>query len=159
VQRNSAFLNGRDVVSDDAIQLLADALWENPTQVKTVERACTKVSNPIAEKALQLLYGNPDDKDDPGLEGMASRIRDAKGLALDTKGSIASELNGKIKIIVREINDARQQCIPAGHGTTKSDEVADRLNAVRRSIFVGLLDMDAKESSQRSPQRSAARRL
>jgi MoxR-like ATPase len=129
----SAFLQGRDQVEEDDIQVLRYALWDTPVQVQQVERATLSVANPAAEAAMALL----DD-----IEEIARGIRDVKGQSSEARGAYGTEANGKLKLILTDLQQKRQEMIAAGRSTTKLDEVADKLAAVKRSLYVDLLDMD-----------------
>jgi MoxR-like ATPase len=128
-----AFLQGRSQVEEDDIGVLRHALWDLPTQIQAVERATLSLSNPVAEAAMKLL----DD-----VEAIAAGIRDRKGQSIEARATYGSEVNGKVKVLLGELNQKRQECIAAGRSVTKLDEVADRITAVRRSIYIDLLDMD-----------------
>lgn len=129
----SAFFNGRSQVEDDDLHVLRYALWDGPEQITPVERMTLSLSNPVAEKCLGLL----DDA-----EKIAAGIRDRKGQSLEARAGYGTEANGKLKVLVSEVAQLRQECLAAGRSTTKVDEVADRLAAVRRSVYVDCLDMD-----------------
>lgn len=129
----SAFFNGRSQVEDDDLHVLRYALWDGPEQITPVERMTLSLSNPVAEKCLGLL----DDA-----EKIAGGIRDRKGQSLEARAGYGTEANGKLKVLVSEIAKLRQECLAAGRSTTKVDEVADRVAAVRRSVYVDCLDMD-----------------
>lgn len=129
----SAFFNGRSQVEDDDLHVLRYALWDGPEQIQPVERMTLSLSNPVAEKCLALL----DDA-----EKIATGIRDRKGQSLEARAAYGTEANGKLKVLVAEVAQLRQESLAAGRSTTKVDEVADRLAAVRRSVYVDCLDMD-----------------
>lgn len=129
----SAFFHGRSQVEDDDLHVLRYALWDNPTQINGVERMCLSLSNPVAEKCLEIL---------DGAEDISRGIRDRKGQAIESRAAYGTEANGKLKLLVSELAQLRQECIGAGRSTTKLDEVADKLAAVRRSVYVDCLDMD-----------------
>lgn len=129
----SAFLQGRTEVNEDDIHVLRYALWDVPTQIVPVERMCLSLTNPVAEKCVRIL----DDA-----EAISREIRDRKGQALDSRAAYGTEANGKVKILLSELAQLRQECVAAGRSTNKIDEVADKLSAVRRSIYVDCLDMD-----------------
>lgn len=129
----SAFYHGRTQVDEDDIHVLRYALWDVPAQINTVERMCLSLSNPVAEKCLGIL---------DGAEDIGRGIRDRKGQALESRAAYGTEANGKIKVLVSELSQLRQECTAAGRSTTKLDEVADKLAAVRRSVYVDCLDMD-----------------
>ena len=46
----------------------------------------------------------------------------------------------EFRIVTHE--ELKQDSLAAGRSTTKIDEVLDRLQAVRRSVYVDCLDMD-----------------
>jgi MoxR-like ATPase len=129
----SAFFNGRSQVEDDDLHVLRYALWDGPEQIVPVERMTLSLSNPVAEKCLSLL----DDA-----EQIAAGIRDRKGQSLEARAAYGTEANGKLKVLVSEIAALKQESLAAGRSTTKVDEVADRVAAVRRSVYVDCLDMD-----------------
>lgn len=129
----SAFFNGRSQVEDDDLHVLRYALWDGPEQITPVERMTLSLSNPVAEKCLSLL----DDA-----EQIAAGIRDRKGQSLEARAAYGTEANGKLKVLVSEISKLKQESLAAGRSTTKVDEVADRVAAVRRSVYVDCLDMD-----------------
>lgn len=131
--QSSAFFNGRSQVEDDDLHVLRYALWDGPEQIVPVERMTLSLSNPVAEKCLSLL----DDA-----EQIAAGIRDRKGQSLEARAAYGTEANGKLKVLVSEIAALKQESLAAGRSTTKVDEVADRVAAVRRSVYVDCLDMD-----------------
>jgi MoxR-like ATPase len=129
----SAFKHGRTQVDEDDIHVCRYALWDVPTQISAVERMCLSLSNPVAEKCMGIL----DD-----VEGLSRGIRERKGQSLESKAAYGTEANGKLKILISDLAQLRQECTKAGRSTSKLDEVADRIAAVRRSIYVELLEMD-----------------
>lgn len=129
----SAFYHGRTQADEDDVHVLRYALWDVPTQINAVERLCLSLSNPVAEKCLAIM---------DGAEDISRGIRERKGQSLESRAAYGTEANGKIKVLVSELAQLRQECTAAGRSTNKLDEVADRLNAVRRSVYVDCLDMD-----------------
>lgn len=129
----SAFINGRTEVSTDDVQVLRHCLWDMPNQIAKIERMTLSVSNPIAEKALGLLEK---------AEEIAGEIRDSKGLAADKTAAKATELSGRLKNISEDLGKVRQEALTTGASTTKLDEVSDRLNAIKRSVYSDLMNFD-----------------
>lgn len=129
----NAFLNGRTETNEDDVHILHYALWDVPSQITTVKRIALSLSNPIAEKCLGLM----DD-----IEAISGEIRNRKGQAVETKATFGTEVMGKIKTLTAELSQIRQECISAGRSVNTVDEVADRLVAVRRSVYVDLMGMD-----------------
>lgn len=131
--RASAFLQGRNQVEEDDLQVLRYALWDTPQQVTAVERATLSIANPAAKAAMSLL----DD-----IEEIARGIRDLKGQSSESRAAYGTEASGKLKLILTDLQQKRQEMIAAGRSVTKLDEVNDKLAAVKRSLYVDLLDMD-----------------
>lgn len=131
--QSSAFMNGRSEASVDDIQVLRHSLWDMPNQISKVERLSLSVSNPIAEKALGLLEK---------AEEIAGEIRDSKGLAADKTAAKATELSGRLKNISEDLGKVRQEALASGASVTKLDEVSDRLNAIKRSVYSDLMNFD-----------------
>lgn len=129
----SAFFNGRSQVEDDDLHVLRFALWDGPEQIGPVERATLSLSNPVAEKCLAIL----DDA-----EAISAGIRDRRGQSLEKRAGYGTESNGKLKVLVSQAKQLEQECLAAGRSATKVNEVMDRLQAVRRSIYVDCLEMD-----------------
>lgn len=130
----SAFMQGRDEVNVDDIQVLRYALWDTPSQIQKVERMTLSVSNPLAEQALSLLEI---------AEEIAQESRRSKGLANDKKAGIGVALNGRLKILSTDLGNVRQKALTQGMSTTKLDEVSDRVAAIKSEIRMELLGIDA----------------
>jgi MoxR-like ATPase len=129
----AAFMQGRDEVTVDDIQVLRYALWDTPTQIQKVERMTLKVSNPLAEKALELLEI---------AEEIAKESRSAKGLANDKKAGTGVALNGRLKVLSADLGAIRQKALTQGMSTTKLDEVSDRVASIKSEIRMELLGID-----------------
>lgn len=129
----SAFFHGRTTVNDDDIHVLRYALWDEPGQITAVERKCLSLSNPVAEKCLEI-----QDR----IDEIAAGVRDRKGESLEKRSAYATEVNGKVKVLSTELGKLRQECLAANRSVNRIEEVSDRVNAVRRSIYVDLMDMD-----------------
>lgn len=130
----SAFMQGRDEVTVDDIQVLRYSLWDIPSQIQKVERMTLSVSNPLAEQALSLLEI---------AEAIALESRKSKGLASDKKAPIGVDLNGRLKTLSADLGAVRQKALTQGASTTKLDEVADRVAAIKSEVRMDLLGFDA----------------
>jgi MoxR-like ATPase len=129
----SAFMHGRSEATTDDIEVLRHSLWETPTQISQVERMTLSVSNPIAEKALGILER---------AEEVAQEVRDSKGLALDKRASIGTELHGRLRSVSEDLGRVRQEALSAGASVTKLDEVAARVSGIKASILEDLMGLD-----------------
>lgn len=133
VLQASAFLAGRNEVTVDDIETLHFTLWDTPSQIKEVARLTLGVSNPIAEKAMVI---------QEKAEEIAKTVRDSVGLAMNTKGSLSTELSGKLNQLVAEVTRIRQDALAAGASVTKIEEVSARLQNIKAAIYTDLLGLD-----------------
>lgn len=133
VLQASAFLAGRDHVLDDDIQQLRYTLWDTPEHIEPVERLTLTVSNPEAEKILQLL---------DGADELMAGIAEKRGKSSESLAQYGAEINKKLKLLRSELAQMRQDAIVAGRGLTKLDEADSRLKTVHRAIYIECLGMD-----------------
>jgi MoxR-like ATPase len=136
----SAFMAGRSEATTDDIQVLRHSLWEIPTQIAQVERMTLSVSNPIAEKALGILEKAQE---------VAQEVRNSKGLALDKRAAIGTELHGRLKSCSEDLGRVRQEALSAGASVTKLDasvtkldEVSAQISGIKASILQDLMGLD-----------------
>jgi len=129
----SAFMAGRTEATTDDIQVLRHSLWETPTQISQVERMTLSVSNPIAEKALGILERAQE---------IAQEVRDSKGLALDKRAAIGTELHGRLRSCGEDLGRVRQEALSAGASVTKLDEVGAQISGIKASILQDLMGLD-----------------
>jgi MoxR-like ATPase len=129
----SAFMQGRDEVNVDDVQVLRYTLWDTPSQIQKVERMTLSVSNPLAAQALSLLEI---------AEEIAGEARQSMGLANEKKVGIGVALNGRLKILTTDLANVRQKALTQGMSTTKLDQVADRVAAIKSEIRMELLGID-----------------
>lgn len=128
-----AFMQGREQTDVDDLQVLRHALWDLPTQIKTVERLTIGISNPIAESALRL-------SDD--VEEIAQGLRNLKGQSRTTIAEYCVEATAKLKRISVDLNAKKQECISSGKSVGKLEEVSDRIYAVKRMLYTDGLGME-----------------
>jgi MoxR-like ATPase len=129
----SAFMAGRTEANTDDIQVLRHSLWETPIQIAQVERMTLSVSNPIAEKALGILERAQE---------IAQEVRNSKGLALDKRAAIGTELHGRLRSAGEDLGRIRQEALSAGASVTKLDEVAAQISGIKASILQDLMGLD-----------------
>jgi MoxR-like ATPase len=93
----SAWLGGRQQASDDDLQILMHALWDDPKQVTEIKQIILETANPLDTKAqdfydqalevYELAMKLPDDDPNKSLKG--------------------AEANGKLKKIIKDLNALR----------------------------------------------------
>lgn len=134
VLQSQAFMAGRTAVEEDDLYALRYTLWDSPEHISTVERLTLGISNPTAEKMLEIL-----DKAEEISQGVAAR----RGQALEARAQYGAEVITKVKMLMADLGKLRQDSIAAGRSTTKLDEAAERVDQVKRLIYVECLDMPA----------------
>lgn len=131
--RAAAFYAGRDTVVEDDVQVLRYALWDGPEQKSTVERTTLQVANPLAEKLMTIT---------DELEEFARRIRAQKGKSTAERANVGVEINGKLQILVREIESVATELSNLGRTNTAVIEVNDRLKTIKKQVLSDLLGVD-----------------
>lgn len=129
----SAWLEGRDEVSTDDLQVLRFALWEDPTQINQVERLTLSLSNPLAEAALSLKEKAED---------IDREAREGKGLSAKERATLGVQLNGNLKVLASEFTQLRTKAVASGASVAKIDEVGDYVAAVKRRVLCDILGID-----------------
>lgn len=139
VMQANAWLDDRDYLLDDDVDVLKYTLWESPEQIPTIARIVLTASNPVAEKVMQLL-----DAADEIVTGVMSR----KGQSLESRARYGAEAHGKLKTLDASLGELRQEALKNGRSTQKLDEAADRLKQVKTTVYVECLDMDPAQAAQ-----------
>lgn len=107
ILRANAFLEGRDVVFEEDLSALRFVLWETLPHVEKIERLTASMSNPHAEKVLNL---NQQIRD--LVEGMATR----KEKSTPERSEYAKEVDPKLQLIRDELvklyGEANGRAIP-----------------------------------------------
>lgn len=132
----NAFLAGRTEVMAEDVEVLRHALWTTPSEIPQVERLTLAVSNPIAEKALAVLEK---------AEEIAQEVRDSKGLALDKRARIGVDLGGRLKVLLVELDAMRATAVNSGASATKINEVYERVEGIKSSAYLDLLEIDTSK--------------
>lgn len=131
IMRASAFLDGRTEVTVDDIAVLRHMLWEDPTQIRAVERKTLSVSNPMAEEVLNL--------SEKVAEIRAEIQKMDPELAMDKRAALASQLAGNLKKLSREVGTLQQKAISTNHSTAAITKVAADLQKLQVDIYAEVL--------------------
>lgn len=140
VQAN-AWLDGRDQTLDDDVDVLKYTLWDSPEQIPLVARMTLQASNPMAEKIHKLL-----DAADELIAGVNQR----KGQSLESRARYGAEAYGKLKTLVSDLGQIRQEALQKGRSMQKIDEAAERLNQMQITVYVECLDMTPEQAKQQA---------
>ena len=132
----SAYLDGRDTVNDNDLDILRHVLWDTPAQRQTAEEAVLALVNPDAKDVFTLLQGISDVEAE--LDRRVKEDQSAEELSRWWHG----EAMQKMSMAKRKLRDMREGSLKAGRSTAKIDEARARHRAVWNRVMVEALDMD-----------------
>jgi len=122
-----ALMDGRQQVNEGDISVLQHCLWNQPTEIKTVQRIVLSIANPMENKAIELL-------------DQAQEIRDDAVKAAD--GAAGAEANSKLKKLVVAIDELMRQAQSQGAPTTKIVEVKNTIQSFNKEVVKVCLGLD-----------------
>lgn len=122
-----ALMDGRNQVNEGDISVLQHCLWNQPTEIKTVQRVVLSIANPMENKAIELL-------------DQAQEIRDDAVKAAD--GAAGAEANSKLKKLVVAIDELVKQAQSQGAPTTKIVEVKNTIQGLNKEVVKVCLGLD-----------------
>lgn len=122
-----ALLDGRDKVEVQDLAILQHCLWNDPSQIKTVQRIVLTIANPMENKAIELL-------------DQAAEIHSNAITAGD--GSAGAEANSKLKKLVIAIDELAEQAKQQGAPTAKIIEVKEKIQNFNKEVVKACLGLD-----------------
>jgi MoxR-like ATPase len=131
----SAFLDGRDEVSENDLAVLTAVLWDSTTERPAVEREVLQLVNPDAGEALDL--ADAIDELEAQLDSKAGQSRESL-----SEWAI-KEANGKLAKAGKRLEEMRRDAEAAGRSTATLDQVIARRRAVHARVMVEALGVDA----------------
>lgn len=136
LMRANAVIEDRDIVTQDDLALLRHALWIQPTQLKTVERAVLEMSNPNEREALELL----DQVEEIRTNAAALAASDSA-----TKSKQGVEAHTKLKKIGTRLEKLRSDAEKAGRSTTQVQRAAGACAATIQVVLKDILGINLGE--------------
>jgi len=134
-----AVLFGRDELEPEDLAVLARTMWEDPDEVRKVERAVAEIASPLDALALDAL--------DTVEEIYGNVMYDGSGkLIASPSATAAAEANAKLKDTLSEINAKIKQGKADGKDVSKLQVAADRCKAANKTICEAALGMEFDES-------------
>src|SRR5260221_8791027 len=131
----SAYLDGRDAVSETDLAILSSVLWDSPAQRPAIEREVLQLVNPNAKEALDLLAAATDLEAE--LDAKAGQSRES------LSAWAISEANKKLTRAGKRLAELRAESEAAGRSTATLDEAIARTRAVHGRVMVEALGIDA----------------
>jgi MoxR-like ATPase len=122
-----ALMESRNQVNETDLTILQHCFWSQPSEIKTVQRVVLSISNPMENKAIELL-------------DQATEIKDNAVQTAD--GSAGAEANSKLKKLVVAIDELIQQAQAQGAPTTKIVEVKEKIQGFNKEVVKICLGLD-----------------
>ncbi|OLT13319.1 ATPase [Actinomadura sp. CNU-125] len=131
----SAFLAGRTEADESDLAVLANVLWDSPTERPSVEREVLSLVNPDAGEALD--WSDAIDELEAQLDSKAGQSKDAL-----SEWAI-KEANKKLAKAGKRLEEMRKDALDSGRSTAALDRVIARRKAVHARVMVEALGVDA----------------
>ncbi|MEZ0076314.1 AAA family ATPase [Planotetraspora sp. GP83] len=129
-----AWLDGRDQISVNDLDILSHVLWTDPAERRTVEKEVLEVVNPDASKALDIL---------DGVEGMNAELDALKGTNTEDLAKWAAEASQKLAKAAKELQGLAAKSKAEGRSTAAVDDTLDRVRQIQARVMVDALGVDA----------------
>lgn len=137
----SAYLDGRDTVDDDDLQILQHVLWDVEAEIPTVTKKVMSLTSPITKEALTLQQQ---------LDEIVSGVVERKGKAKDERAAYGGEAQFKVSDIKGKIEKLTEKANREGRSTTRLDAVRDQIKTVKTMIFVECLNVPQDRAERMS---------
>lgn len=126
----NAVIEGRDALAGEDFEVLADVLWSEPNQRKTVQAKVMERANP------QL--GAAQDLADEAEEIHANALSAGEESATDA----GTEANKKLKSVQNRLLELRNEAAGAGRSSARIDELLTRVGAMNQEVLRKCLGME-----------------
>lgn len=127
IQAHALLMEGRNQVNETDLTILQHCFWAQPSEIKTVQRVVLSISNPMENKAIELL-------------DQATEIRDNAVQA--ATGSAGAEANSKLKKLGVAIDELIQQAQAQGAPSTRIVEVKAKIQGFNKEVVKVCLGLD-----------------
>ena len=126
----NAVIEGRDSLAAEDLELLADVLWSEPNQRKTVAQKVMERANPQLGAAQDLI-------------DEAEEIH-AGALSADDEGATdaGTEANKKLKSVQNRLLELKNEAAGAGRSSARIDELLTRVSAMNQEVLKKCLGME-----------------
>ncbi len=117
-----AWLEGRKQASDDDLEILAHALWQDPSQIPQVRTEIMQLANPLDKEALELY------------DQAAEVYQNATTAPEEKASSICIEANTKLKKIAKKLEELQRQARDAGKNDARIMDTMTKVVEWNREI-------------------------
>lgn len=123
----NAVIQGRDALTTEDLELLADVLWDEPSQRKTVAKAVMERSHPQLGRAQDLM--------DEAEEIHAGALAATDDQATDA----GTEANKKLKNVQNRLLELKSEATRAGRSSARIDELLTRVGSMNQEVLAKCL--------------------
>jgi len=117
-----AWLEGRKQASDDDLEILAHALWQDPSQIPQVRTEIMQLANPLDKEALELY--------DQGAE----IYQNVQSAPEDKKSSACMEANTKLKKMAKKLDELSRTARDSGKNDSRIMDTLSKVVAWNKEI-------------------------
>jgi MoxR-like ATPase len=103
----NAWLEGRKQASDDDLEILAHALWQDPGQIQEVKSQIMQLANPLDKEALELF------------DQASELYQNVLNAPEEKKSSVCLETNTKMKKIAKKLNELARTARDSGKNDSR----------------------------------------
>jgi MoxR-like ATPase len=125
--RAHALIEGRGLVEEDDMSILAEALWNTPDQRGVVARTVARLANPLVGKAVEL-GDQAANVYDMALKAQQSASDDQQ------KMQLAVEAATKLKSCSTQVKRLREQAQAQGRSTARFEKIASQIREMQTQI-------------------------
>lgn len=122
-----AWLEGRKQASDDDLEILAHALWQDPSQIPQVKAEIMQLANPLDKEALELY------------DQAAEVYQNVLNTPEDKKSSACMEANTKLKKIARKLDELSRTARDSGKNDSRIMDALAKVAAWNKEVVENYL--------------------
>lgn len=122
-----AWLEGRKQASDDDLEILAHALWQDPSQIPQVKAEIMQLANPLDKEALELY------------DQAAEVYQAVCAVPEEKKSSACMEANTKLKKIAKKLDELSRTARDSGKNDSRITEALAKVAAWNKEVVENYL--------------------
>ena len=128
----AAYLDGRDFVDDDDIEILQHCLWDVEAEIPKVTQKVLALTSPLTRTAVELITR---------LEEIENGIAERKGKGRDTLATYGGDAQHKVGETRRELQAAIEAANREGRSTHRLDPIFAKLRSVKKLVLMECLGL------------------
>ena len=122
-----AWLEGRKQASDDDLEILVHALWQDPSQIPQVRTEIMQLANPLDKEALELF------------DQAAEVYQNVQSAPEEKKSSACMEANTKLKKIAKKLDELSRTARDSGKNDSRIMDSLSRVAAWNKEVVENYL--------------------